>query len=195
MSGSMKKDATKDEEEFKFAIPPLDMEIITEILLGETDFLLDEKTREKVTELRPYEDDPEEVRGEKEELARKIKLETLKKTLELDSLEQMNSLYEDLYNHIRVLRKETKIIRDNEEDEEGAEAEEAEEAEEFDDEDGEIEYDPDAVIDALTRFMEKRQGRKEDQPEGSSPSRKVAKNVERERRESDLVNKKLLWEQ
>jgi len=41
LSGSMKKDVTK--EEFQFTIPPLDMEIITEILLTETDFLLDEK--------------------------------------------------------------------------------------------------------------------------------------------------------
>jgi len=42
LSGSIKKE-TKITEEFQFSIPPIDMEIITEILLMETDFLLDEK--------------------------------------------------------------------------------------------------------------------------------------------------------
>lgn len=42
LSRSLKKDATRSEE-FQFTLPPLDMEIITEILLMETDFLLDEK--------------------------------------------------------------------------------------------------------------------------------------------------------
>jgi len=195
LSASMKKDITKGEEEFKFNIPPLDMEIITEILLIETDFLLDEKTREKIRELKVHEDDPEEVKVEKEELSRKIKIETLKKTLELDSLEQMNALYEDLYNNIRVLRKESKFIRGNEEGEEGEEAEEAEEAEEYDDEDGEIEYDPDAVIDALTRFMENRQGKKEDTEAMSPTKRAAAKAMERERKDADSINEKLLWEQ
>jgi len=158
LSGSIKKE-TKITEEFQFTIPPIDMEIITEILLMETDFLLDEKTRERIRELQIYEDDPEEVQNEKAEIARRIKIETLKKTLELDSLEQMNNLYETLYTNIRKLRK-NKVLENEEGEEEAEEAEEAEE--EYDDEDGEIEYDPDAVIDALTKFMEAKQGQKDD---------------------------------
>lgn len=42
LSASVRK-TVKGDEEFQFTIPPLDMEIITEILLTETDFLLDEK--------------------------------------------------------------------------------------------------------------------------------------------------------
>ena len=42
ISGSLKKETIKGEE-FQFTIPQLDMEIITDILLIETDFLLDEK--------------------------------------------------------------------------------------------------------------------------------------------------------
>jgi len=75
----------------------------------------------------------------------------------------MNLLYETLYTNIRALRK-NKVLEDNhemeEEEEEGAE--EAEE-EEYEDEDGEIEYDPDAVIEALMKFMEGKQGQKDDQ--------------------------------
>ena len=173
LSNSLKKDATK--EDFQFTIPPLDMEVITEILLIETDFLLDEKvkfiidsfylltnqTRERIKELQIYEDDPEDVQNEKAEVARRIKLETLKKTLELESLQQMNLLYETLYTNVRTLRK-NKVLDDNAEAEEDEGAEEAEE-EEYEDDEGEIEYDPDAVIEALTKFMEGKQGQKDDQ--------------------------------
>lgn len=100
------------------------------------------------------------MRKEKTEISRRIKLETLKKTLELDSLQEMNSLYENLYNNVRTLRK-NKVLEDREEHEDD-EAEEAEEDEEYEDEDGEIEYDPDAVIDALIKFMETKQGQKDD---------------------------------
>ena len=72
----------------------------------------------------------------------------------------MNNLYETLYTSIRKLRK-NKVLENEEGEEEAEEAEEAEE--EYDDEDGEIEYDPDAVIDALTKFMEAKQGQKDDQ--------------------------------
>ena len=43
VSGSGKKDTVDDEEEFVFSIPSAEMEILTEILIRETDFLLDEK--------------------------------------------------------------------------------------------------------------------------------------------------------
>jgi len=189
LSGSIKKE-TKITEDFQFSIPPIDMEIITEILLMETDFLLDEKTRERIRELQIYEDDPEDVQGEKAEIARRIKIETLKKTLELESLEQMNSLYETLYTNIRKLRK-NKVLENEEGEEEAEEAEEAEE--EYDDEDGEIEYDPDAVIDALTKFMEAKQGNKDDAD--LSPTRAaIARTAERERKEKDAKEEKVIWE-
>jgi len=189
LSGSIKKE-TKITEDFQFSIPPIDMEIITEILLMETDFLLDEKTRERIRELQIYEDDPEDVQGEKAEIARRIKIETLKKTLELESLEQMNSLYETLYTNIRKLRK-NKVLENEEGEEEAEEAEEGEE--EYDDEDGEIEYDPDAVIDALTKFMEAKQGNKDDAD--LSPTRAaIARTAERERKEKDAKEEKVIWE-
>jgi len=189
LSGSIKKE-TKLTEDFQFTIPPIDMEIITEILLMETDFLLDEKTRERIRELQIYEDDPEDVQGEKAEIARRIKIETLKKTLELESLEQMNNLYETLYTNIRKLRK-NKVLENEEGEEEAEEAEEAEE--EYDDEDGEIEYDPDAVIDALTKFMEAKQGNKDDAD--LSPTRAaIARTAERERKEKDAKEEKVIWE-
>jgi len=189
LSNSLKKDATK--EDFQFTIPPLDMEVITEILLIETDFLLDEKTRERIKELQIYEDDPEDVQNEKAEVARRIKLETLKKTLELESLQQMNLLYETLYTNVRTLRK-NKVLDDNAEAEEDEGAEEAEE-EEYEDDEGEIEYDPDAVIEALTKFMEGKQGQKDDQD--YSPRRKaIAQSIERERKEKDAKEEKVVWE-
>lgn len=189
LSNSLKKDATK--EDFQFTIPPLDMEVITEILLIETDFLLDEKTRERIKELQIYEDDPEDVQNEKAEVARRIKLETLKKTLELESLQQMNLLYETLYTNVRTLRK-NKVLDDNAEAEEDEGAEEAEE-EEYEDDEGEIEYDPDAVIEALTKFMEGKQGQKDDQD--YSPRRKaIAQSIERERKEKDAKEEKIVWE-
>ncbi len=120
------------------------------------------KTRERIQELQIYEDDPEEVQQEKAEISRRIKIETLKKTLELESLQQMNLLYETLYTNIRSLRK-NKILGDRQEDDEEGE-EEAEEDEYVDEEeDGEIEYDPDLVIEALTKFMEGRVGQNDDQ--------------------------------
>jgi len=141
------------------------------------------------------EDEPEEIQREKEEVARRIKIETLKKTLELDSLEQMNELYETLYTSIRVMRKENKVLEngdDEEHQDEDAEAEEAEQADEFDEEDGDIEYDPDVVIDALTKFMEQKQGQKET---GSfSPTKDGTKNNEKERKEKDDREEKILWE-
>jgi len=189
LTGSLRKDATRGDEDFQFTIPPLDMEIITEILLIETDFLLDEKTRERIRELQIFEDDPEDVQQEKAETARRIKIETLKKTLELDSLQQMNLLYETLYSNIRSLRK-NKVLEDNNEEEEGAE--EAEE-EENEDDDGEIEYDPDAVIEALTKFMEGKQGQK-DQSDLSPTRKAIAKTIERERKEKDAKEEKFVWE-
>jgi len=155
VSGSVKKATIRGDDEFQFTIPPLDMEIITEILLTETDFLLDEKTREKIQSLQIYEDDPEEVQREKAETVQRIKMENLKKTLELDSLEEMNSLYEALYTHVRVLRK-NEVLGENGEEEQMENDEEREN--EYDDEDGDIEYDPDVVIEALIKFMEEKQG-------------------------------------
>jgi len=155
LSGSVKKATIKGDEEFQFTIPPLDMEIITEILLTETDFLLDEKTREKIQSLQIYEDDPEEVQTEKIETVQKIKMENLKKTLELDSLEEMNALYEALYTHVRVLKKGNEVLGENGEEEQ--ENEEDEKENEYDEEDN-IEYDPDVVIEALIKFMEEKQG-------------------------------------
>jgi len=73
----------------------------------------------------------------------------------------MNLLYETLYTNVRTLRK-NKVLDDNAEAEEDEGAEEAEE-EEYEDDEGEIEYDPDAVIEALTKFMEGKQGQKDDQ--------------------------------
>jgi len=189
LTGSIKKATVKGDEEFQFTIPPLDMEVITEILLTETDFLLDEKTRERVRELQAYEDDPEEVQKEKEDLVRKIKIENLKKTLELDSLEQMNALYETVYTSIRSMKK-GKVLNDEEEGEnEGEEAENNE----YEDED-DFEYDPDAIIDALTKFMERKQGQTDTQTESYSPKKMSSKTIERERKEVDLHEEKVLWE-
>lgn len=42
-SGSGKKDTVEDEEDFNFGTPSSEMQILTEILIRETDFLLDEK--------------------------------------------------------------------------------------------------------------------------------------------------------
>ena len=64
------------------------------------------------------------------------------------------------------MRKENKVLEngdDEEHQDEDGEAEEAEQADEYDDEDGDIEYDPDVVIDALTKFMEQKQGQKDSQ--------------------------------
>jgi len=190
LTGSIKKATIKGDEEFQFTIPPIDMEIITEILLTETDFLLDEKTRERIRELQIYEEDPEEVQREKAETARKIKIETLKKTLELDSLEQMNQLYETLYTHVRTLRKGNKMLGEEEEMENEGE----EENNQYEDEDTDFEYDPDVVIDALTKFMERKQGQPDIQSESYSPKKISSKTVERERKEVDLYEEKVLWE-
>jgi len=123
-------------------------------------------------------------------LLEKIKLETLKKTLELDSLEQMNSLFENLYNNVRTLRK-NKVLENEEGEENEEDVAEGEEDEEEVDDDGDIEYDPDAVIDALTKFMEERQGQRES--DNYSPG-KASNKVERERKEKDAKEEKVLWE-
>mmetsp|Transcript_35614 Transcript_35614/g.32088 ORF Transcript_35614/g.32088 Transcript_35614/m.32088 type:complete len:89 (-) Transcript_35614:683-949(-) len=81
VSGSGKKDTVDDEEEFVFSIPSAEMEILTEILIRETDFLLDEKTRDHLKEIPDIFE------------MRKIKLETIKKSLSLDSVEEMDLLY------------------------------------------------------------------------------------------------------
>lgn len=76
--------------------------------------------------------------------------------MELDSLEQMNSLYETLYTHIRSLRKGNKLLEEQEEGHE--EEEEAERADYNEEEDDDIEYDPDVVIEVLTKYMEMKHG-------------------------------------
>jgi len=53
--------------------------------------------------------------------------------------------------------------------------------------------DPDAVIEALTKFMEGKQGQKDDQD--YSPRRKaIAQSIERERKEKDAKEEKIVWE-
>jgi hypothetical protein len=102
----------------------------------------------------------------------------------------MNSLYETLYTHIRSLRK-GKLL-DGEEEEGHEEEEEAEKADYNDEEDDEIEYDPDVVIEVLTKFMEKKNGL--DQSESGSPKKTSLKTIERERKLIDLNEERLAWE-
>ena len=64
------------------------------------------------------------------------------------------------------MRKENKVLEngdDEEHQDEDAEAEENEQGDEFNGEEGDIEYDPDVVIDVLTKFMEQKQGQKDSQ--------------------------------
>lgn len=46
-SGSGSKNPAETTDEFIFDIPPLEMEILTDILLKETKFLLDEKVKSR----------------------------------------------------------------------------------------------------------------------------------------------------
>lgn len=74
----------------------------------------------------------------------------------MDSVEEMDMLYRDLYRNVRVSRLQ-KILGDEEEGEEEGEEEYIENEEE-----PEIFYDPDLIVESLIRFMGDQERRKKE---------------------------------
>jgi len=182
VSASLKKggETAQTEEEFQFNIPPLEMEILTEILLRETDFLLDDKTKNELGKI----EDPLE--------ARRVRLETIKKTLALDSLEEVDELFKDLHKMVRVTRHDRILRNAGEEEEEGEEEGEEEDYEDVEEGEPEIDYDPDLLVGALIAFMKDTERRKK-QLEEILAKRAIHKENEREKKERIAREGKAYW--
>jgi dynein regulatory complex protein 1 len=172
-SGSINRGANQQgEEEFQFNIPPLEMEILTEILLRETDFLLDDKARANLETAKNLGD------------YRKMKLETIKKVLALDSVEEIDMLYKDLYRQVRISRND-KLLDEGEE--------EGEEEDYMPEDEPEIDYDPDLLVDSLIKFMSTQEQRKKEL-ESIHAKKSITKETEREKKERIAREGKKYWE-
>ena len=73
----------------------------------------------------------------------------------LDSVEEMDMLYKDLYKNVRVSKHQRILGNEEEGEEEGEE-------EEYVEEEPEIDYDPDLIIESLIRFMGDQERRKKE---------------------------------
>jgi len=156
-------------EHFQFTLPEDDILLLVDILFKETDFLLDDKTREQLQDKSP-----------KEQL--QMKLDTLKKCLAIDSVEETNLLLEELANKVKVDNKAKKIVTDTNEQNEG----------EPENEDQGWSYDADLVIRVLEEFISNKDDRKAQL--NTNPRKIIKVETEKEKKERLAREGKKYWE-